>query len=133
VIAALVVAATRLSAGGPDQTMYRVVAHVAFLLWLARELSGFANGQGLVTIAWGVYALALLILGLRRDDGSLRTGGRLTLFLVVGKLFLVDLREVDTLWRIVSFLSFGAVFLALSYWLRDLWKPAAADGAKDGA
>jgi uncharacterized membrane protein len=132
VIGAAVVAASRMTAGA-DKTIYRVVAHAAFLLWLARELAGFANGQGLVTVAWGVYALALLILGLRRDDGALRMGGRLTLFLVVAKLFLVDLREVETLWRIVSFLGFGVVFLALSYWLRDLWKPGAANEAKDGA
>ncbi len=132
VIGAAVVAASRMTAGA-DRMIYRVVAHAAFLLWLARELAGFENGQGLVTVAWGVYALALLILGLRRDDGALRMGGRLTLFLVVAKLFLVDLREVETLWRIVSFLGFGVVFLALSYWLRDLWKPGAANEAKDGA
>ena len=42
---------------------------------------------------------------------------------MVGKLFLVDLREVETLWRILSFLGFGAAFLALSYWMRALWKP----------
>jgi len=64
---------------------------------------------------------------LRRDLPGARTAGRLTLFAVVAKLFLVDLVEVDALWRILSFLVFGAVFLALSYWLRDLWRPVPAD------
>lgn len=105
-------------------TVYRLGAHIALLGWFARELSGLENGQGLVTVAWGAWALVLLVMGLRRDDAGLRTAGRLTLFVVVAKLFLVDLREVETLWRIVSFLGFGAVFLGLSYWLRDLWKPA---------
>jgi uncharacterized membrane protein len=118
-------ASTRLRDRGIG-TLYRFGAHVAFLAWLARGLSGLENGQGIVTIAWGAFALILLLLGLRRDDGELRTAGRLTLFGVVAKLFLVDLGEVETLWRIVSFLGFGAAFLALSYWLRDLWKPSRA-------
>jgi len=126
VIGAAAVASMRL-ADRATGTVYRLGAHVALLGWLARELSGLENGQGLVTLAWAAWALALLVVGLRRDAGELRTAGRLTLFVVVAKLFLVDLREVETLWRIVSFLGFGAVFLALSYWLSALWKPVEPD------
>ena len=53
-----------------------------------------------------------------------------TLFLVVGKLFLVDLSEVEPAWRVVLFLGFGGLFLALSYYLHGLWRPSAA-GAPD--
>lgn len=49
-----------------------------------------------------------------------------TLFVVVGKLFLVDLSEVEPAWRVVPFLGFGGLFLALSYYLRGLWRPRAA-------
>ena len=38
-----------------------------------------------------------------------------TLLLVVGKLFVVDLAAVGTIWRIALFLGFGVVFLVLSY------------------
>ncbi len=122
VIFAAALASTRLGVRA-YAAVYRLCAHVALLGWMARELSGLENGQGLVTLAWGAWALALLVIGLRRDAGELRSAGSVTLFVVVGKLFLVDLREVETLWRILSFLGFGAAFLALSYWMRALWKP----------
>ncbi len=42
------------------------------------------------------------------------------LFGISGKLFLVDLAEVEALWRVLLFLGFGGLFLALSYYLRYL-------------
>jgi uncharacterized membrane protein len=47
-----------------------------------------------------------------------------TLFLVVGKLFLVDLAGVEAVWRILLFLGFGGLFLVLGYYLQHLWRPA---------
>jgi uncharacterized membrane protein len=41
--------------------------------------------------------------------------GLLTLFGVAGKLFLVDLRYLDAIWRILLFLGFGALFLLISH------------------
>ena len=45
-----------------------------------------------------------------------------TLLLVVGKLLLVDLAELEAIWRVFLFLSFGGGFLVLSYYFQDLWK-----------
>jgi hypothetical protein len=104
-------------------TVYRVVAHAAVLAWLWRELSTLPGGEAYVTIAWGLYAVGLLVAGLRLDRASLVRGGMATLFLVVGKLFLVDLAEVEAFWRVLLFLGFGTLFLALSYYLRALWRP----------
>ena len=44
-------------------------------------------------------------------------------FLAVGKLFLVDLIDVEAIWRVLLFLGFGGLFLALSYYLRFLGHP----------
>ena len=104
-------------------TVYRGGAHAAVLAWLWRELSAFPGGEAYVTIAWGFYAVGLLVAGLRLDRSSLVRGGMATLFLVVGKLFLVDLAEVEALWRVLLFLGFGSLFLVLSYYLRALWRP----------
>jgi uncharacterized membrane protein len=54
-----------------------------------------------------------------------------TLLAVVAKLFMVDLRALDPLFRVLLFLGFGAVFLFLSYALQAWWKDARehADGA----
>jgi uncharacterized membrane protein len=106
-------------------TGYRVAVHVAFLAWLWHELSMLPNGAAYTTIAWGLYAAALLVTGLRLDRFALVRAGMETLFLVVGKLFLVDLAGVEAVWRILLFLGFGGLFLVLGYYLQHLWKPAA--------
>ncbi len=103
--------------------VYRLAAHAAILVWLWRELSLLPNGNAYVSIAWGAYAAALLIFGLRRDNDQCARAGMATLFLVVAKLFLVDLVGVDAIWRILLFLGFGGLFLALSYYLQALWRP----------
>lgn len=113
--------------GVETDRLYRVVAHLALLGWFLRELSVLTNGQAYVTIAWGVYALALLVSGLRLNLDLLRNVGLGTLFLVVGKLFLVDLASLEAIWRILLFLCFGGVFLVISYYFRALWKAPYGD------
>ncbi|MGB3635413.1 MAG: DUF2339 domain-containing protein [Rubrobacteraceae bacterium] len=107
---------------GTGLIAYRIVAHVAVLAWLWRELGAFPDGAAYVTVSWGVYAAGLLVLGLRRSSNGLVRVGIITLFLVVGKLFLVDLAWVGAIWRILLFLGFGGLFLVLSYYLQALWK-----------
>lgn len=80
-------------------------------------------GEAYVTLAWGAYAVVLLVAGLRLDRVPLFRGGMTTLFLVVGKLFLVDLASIEAIWRVLLFLGFGALFLALSFYTRSLWRP----------
>ena len=96
---------------------------MAILGWFARELSTLPNGQGYVSIAWGVYTIFLLILGMRLNLNDLRTVAMGTLLLVVGKLFLVDLAKLETIWRILLFLGFGGLFLVISYYFPALKKP----------
>lgn len=112
--------------------VYRVAAHAAILGWLWRELSVLPGGEAYVTIAWGLYAAGLLIAGLRLDRSSAIRGGMATLFLVVAKLFLVDLAEVEAFWRVLLFLGFGVLFLTLSYYLRVLWRPGDRSGEETG-
>jgi uncharacterized membrane protein len=103
-----------------SRSIYLAFAHVMTLAWLLRELLPF--GSGYVTLAWGFYGIVLLILGLRLDQSLLRWGGLSTLFLVVFKLFVFDLTGLEPIWRILLFMGFGVVFLALSYFFRNLWK-----------
>ncbi len=105
-----------------EKIAYRIAAHVALLVWFVREFSTLPNGQGYVTIAWGVYSVVLLIIGLRKNYNKLRIVALGTLALVIGKLFLVDLTRVKMIWRILLFMGFGGLFLILSYYFRAMWK-----------
>ncbi|MCA9920266.1 MAG: DUF2339 domain-containing protein [Anaerolineales bacterium] len=91
---------------------------MALLNWFWREFDQL-SGQGIVTLVWGVYALILLAISLRYQSYQLRLVALGTLFLLVGKLFLVDLATVETIWRILLFAGFGGLFLFLSYYYRS--------------
>jgi len=112
--------------------VYRVAAHAAVLAWLWRELSPLQGGEAYVTVAWGVYAVGLLVAGLRLDRSAAVRGGMATLFLVAGKLFLVDLAEVEALWRVLLFVGFGVLFLSLSYYLQALWRSGHSSEQESG-
>jgi uncharacterized membrane protein len=106
----------------PDvKHIYQGVSHVVFLVWLYQTLSVLENGQAWVTVAWGVYAIVLLVLGFIRFGKNMRLVGMGTIFLVVGKLFLVDLTQLQAIWRILLFIGFGAVFLLLGYYWQSKW------------
>lgn len=98
--------------------VYRIAAHLLFLLWLATEIGPLCRGSGWVTLAWGVYGAILLLLALRSRGGAALPGLQLvafsTLALAVGKLVMVDLGRVPMIWRILLFMGFGAGFLGLS-------------------
>jgi uncharacterized membrane protein len=105
-----------------ERIAYRVGPHILLLALFFREFASLVNGQGYVTIAWGVYAVILLVIGLRLDHKLLRSLGLATLLLVVGKLFLVDLSHLETIWRILLFFGFGAAFLVISFFFKAMWK-----------
>jgi uncharacterized membrane protein len=93
-----------------DNRYLAAIATVLLTAVLEREVQG-----RLLTIAWGTAAAALLVWGFSLRDRALRIAG-LTLFLVcVGKLFVYDLRELDTFSRIVSFIVLGLILLGASW------------------
>lgn len=106
------------------QILYLVADLAGFMGWLLRELKYFDNGQGLITIAWGITGITIFILGLRQGKTPVRHLGAVTIAIVVGKLFLVDLSELETIWRILLFLGFGGILLFVSYFLEKLIKPS---------
>lgn len=106
---------------------YRVAAHVLILAWMARELSSLPNGGAMVTLAWGAYGIGLLVYALIGHRSGMQRVAMATLLVMVAKLFLVDLAQLAPIWRIMLFMGFGGLFLILSYYFQDLWKPGNGD------
>jgi len=68
-----------------------------------------------LTVAWGAEAIVLLAAGFALRDRVLRLSG-LALFLICTlKLFFWDLRNLETLPRIVSFIVLGLLLVAVSW------------------
>jgi uncharacterized membrane protein len=61
---------------------------------------------------WAALGFAAILAGLMRDRRALRLGGLGLLMLAVGKVFLVDLAQLESIWRVASFLALGLLLLA---------------------
>jgi uncharacterized membrane protein len=79
--------------------------------WLLyRHVSG-----SMLTVAWGAQGIALLVAGFPLRDRVLRLSGMGLLGVCILKLFVYDLRFLDTLPRILSFIVLGLILVAVSW------------------
>jgi uncharacterized membrane protein len=85
---------------------------------LVVDLAGAAEGRSTQTSQlalsgfWGALGFAAILVGLARRKRELRLAGLGVLALAVGKVFVVDLAHLESIWRVGSFLAIGLVLLA---------------------
>jgi hypothetical protein len=86
--------------------------------------------QNLTTsIAWALYALVLLALGVARSLSGLRWVSLLVLILTIGKVFLYDLGELQDLFRVVSLLGLAISLIVVSLaYQRFVFRKLPAEG-----
>ncbi|NUN03269.1 MAG: DUF2339 domain-containing protein [Bryobacteraceae bacterium] len=89
---------------------FSLLATLLTILLLISEVSG-----RLLTVAFGLEGVFLLSAGFAGRDRVLRLSGLVLFFVCVTKLFVYDLRELDTLNRIISFIVLGLLLLAASW------------------
>jgi hypothetical protein len=89
---------------------YSLLASTLMGTLLYREVSG-----SMLTVAWGAQGIALLAAGFPLRDRVLRLSGMGLLGVCILKLFLYDLRFLDTLPRIFSFIVLGLILVAVSW------------------
>jgi hypothetical protein len=113
-----------------------VAGHAVLLFGLGLEIGGWVgrnvapeDQSGVqiiaVSVMLTVYAVILIILGVRTQAAIHRMLGLALVALVVAKLYLVDVWVLGRLFRITAFLALGVLLLALSY-LYSRWRPALA-------
>lgn len=93
-----------------ERGAYALAGIVLLSLLLYYEASG-----SMLTIAWGAQAVATLAAGFLARERILRLAGLALFGLCILKLFLYDLRNLETLARIVSFIVLGLVLIAASW------------------
>jgi len=126
VVGFLVLAGSRLRSrtGLMSLSLPRLAATIALVLsflCLSLELNTFLHEfvpnlrPGGISILWSLFALGLILGGIRYEDRSARYAG-LGLFTVVAfKVFLFDLANLDPFYRIVAFLLLGVLLLCGSF------------------
>ena len=109
-----------------DAAVAYIAGHAVFLLGLGLEIGGWVgrnvlaeNQSGVQIIAISVmltvYAVILVLVGVRTQAAIHRMLGLALVVLVVAKLYLVDVWVLGRLFRITAFLALGVLLLALSY------------------
>lgn len=109
------------------RAVYLTAAHLVGLAGLRVLLLPMANGAALTSAAWGLVAVALVVVGLRRREGVVRGLGLGTIVGTAAKVLLVDLPAVPMIWRVVLFMGLGALLLAVSYAVPGLLRRPADD------
>jgi uncharacterized membrane protein len=73
---------------------------------------------------WALLGFVSLVAGLQRRRRALRLGGLALLALAVGKVFIVDLAALESIWRVGSFLGLGLLLLAGAFAYQRVLRPA---------
>lgn len=93
------------------------------ILWMATaelitwmNIMEFSQSYKLgVSILWGVYALALIALGIWKNKRHLRIGAIVLFTATLLKLFVYDLSSLDTIAKTIVFVSLGVLLLTISF------------------
>jgi uncharacterized membrane protein len=84
---------------------------------------------------WIVYGAALMVAGFWKRSAFIRWQAMVLLAVTIGKVFLYDSRELQQIYRILSFIALGVMLMAVSYaYHRDWFKlsPRKSGGAEEG-
>jgi uncharacterized membrane protein len=108
--AAWAAAVVRGSAENPWHRGVLGLAIVPPLVYASAGLEGFA-----VSITWAAQGVLLLVLGFTLRIRDLRMAALAVFGLVLARIFLVDITQLDLALRIITFLVVGGLLLAASY------------------
>ncbi|MBZ0095613.1 MAG: DUF2339 domain-containing protein [Sulfuricella sp.] len=91
------------------RSVFAVLASVLLAALLYYEVSA-----RFLTIAWALEGVILLAVGFPARERILRLSGLVLLLACIVKVFAYDLRELETLFRILSFIVLGLLLLGVS-------------------
>jgi len=91
-----------------------VAASTEMIGWMDMAHSAQSNKLAL-SILWGVYALLLIVLGIRARKQHLRIAAIALFGVTLLKLFFYDLADLDTISKTIVFVSLGLLLLGISF------------------
>ena len=76
------------------------------------------------SIAWALFAFALLIVGMKQKSGAVRYAGLGLLLITLAKLFLHDLSSLNQLYRIGAFIGVALILIVASFLYQRFLAPS---------
>ncbi|MEX1119440.1 MAG: DUF2339 domain-containing protein, partial [Terrimicrobiaceae bacterium] len=105
-----------------EMTLYsRPVEHVSIAagilgLWLLVGEMVAASAQGFfLTVSWAVVAAISMTLGFALKERAYRWAGLVILCLSIVRIMVVDVWQLETIYRILSFLVLGVILVAIGF------------------
>jgi hypothetical protein len=92
------------------QPGFSILGTAVLTMLLLSEVQG-----RLLTVAFGIEGIALLLAGFALRERVFRLSGLVLFLLCIAKLFVYDLRTLDTMSRILSFIVLGVMMVAASW------------------
>jgi uncharacterized membrane protein len=77
--------------------------------------SGRFAREAMLSTTWAAYATALIVAGIRRNYAPIRYFAMVVFAVTILKVFLIDLSELDRIYRVFSILGLGVMLLLTSY------------------
>jgi uncharacterized membrane protein len=104
-----------LDAFSAGEVVYLFSVAIVDQLGVAPDGSPQQDGQVVLSAVWGLTGLGALIYGLLREERRLRLGGLGLLGIAVFKVFFYDLSELESIYRVLSFIALGLLLLAAAF------------------
>jgi uncharacterized membrane protein len=89
--------------------------------WQVRDAQHFGESESLLargatlSLTWAAYATAAIVVGIRRRYAPIRYFAMLLFAITILKVFVIDMAELERVYRIVSVIGLGVMLLATSY------------------
>ena len=68
-----------------------------------------------ISIVWASFSIVLMVLGFRNNNSTIRKIALGLIFLTLFKVFLFDISNISTPYRIISFVVLGLILILISY------------------
>jgi uncharacterized membrane protein len=114
------------SDAGRTRAGLHLVASIVTMLWITAEVGSYWEvrsdtpqaylyQQLNLSLAWGIYGAVLIVSGMRRAYAPDRYIGITVLAMTILKVFFYDLWELGGIYRVIGFIGFGVLLMAVSY------------------
>ena len=108
------------------RTSLQIAASLLTLLWITQEIGSywavryttpqaFLYEHMMLSLAWGVYGAALIVIGMKWGHALARYIGMAALGVTALKVFFYDLWELGGIYRVIGFIGFGVLLVLVSY------------------
>jgi len=94
-----------------------IIAGFALIHFEANDIvQAFGVGEYLISVCWIVYAGIITATGIFLDKKYLKLSGIWLSILSVVRIFIYDLANVEMIYKLVSFITLGIIFMYISYY-----------------